>query len=233
MTAARDIWRGVKLAVFDMDGTLYRQGPMRLRMAAELAGDAALRLSTRRLAVIKAYRRLREEAADDERGDFEAHVVSRVADKCGVSEAEVQTIVDDWIHRRPLKHLRACAVPGLHAAFAALRRSGRTTAVLSDYPVADKLEALGVEPDLAASASSPGVGKMKPNPAGLERLMASVGVAPDETLMIGDRLDRDVAAAERAGARWLLRASQGEPADRRFRDFRSAPFDAIPALADA
>src|SRR3546814_9318166 len=58
-------WSSVRLVVFDVDGTLYRQRPLRLRMAAALVADGLRRRSLSTIRALGAYRRLREELADN------------------------------------------------------------------------------------------------------------------------------------------------------------------------
>lgn len=55
----------------------------------------------------------------------------------------------------------------------------------------------------AATGASPTV-IGKPGTALLESAMAQLGVTPEETLMIGDRIDTDVAAGQKAGCRSAL-----------------------------
>lgn len=58
---ARNIdWGSIRFVVFDVDGTLYNQRMLRLRMAGELIADAVARGSLTNLRVLRAYRSLRE-----------------------------------------------------------------------------------------------------------------------------------------------------------------------------
>ena len=51
--------------------------------------------------------------------------------------------------------------------------------------------------------------RRKPDPAGLECIARSFGVPPSEVLVIGDRVDKDVEVARRAGAT-AIRVRSGE-----------------------
>ncbi|MDZ7783896.1 MAG: HAD family hydrolase [Halioglobus sp.] len=68
-----------------------------------------------------------------------------------------------------------------------LRASGRTIAVLSDFPLGGKLDALELTADIAVAATDPEVGLAKPHPRGLELVIAQAGARAETTLMIGDR----------------------------------------------
>ncbi len=159
------------------------------------------------LRILGAYRRLRERLGDAETPEFETALIAQTAAAAAMPPDAVRDVVDEWIGRRPLAYLAPCRYPGLDALFAALRRQGKTIAVLSDYPARDKLAALGLAADIVVSAADPGVGRLKPHPRGLQLLLKQAGVAPSAAVLIGDRPDRDGECARRAGVRALLRAS--------------------------
>ena len=190
-----------------MDGTLYRQRPLRLRMARDLLLHAARKRDRTALRVLGAYRRLRERLGDAETPDFEPALVAQTAAATKTPPELVRNLVAEWIDRRPLAYLAPCRYPGLDALFAALRRHGKTIAVLSDYPARDKLAALGLTADIVVSATDPGVARLKPHPHGLQLLLRQAGVAPSAAVLIGDRASRDGQCARRAGVHALLRAS--------------------------
>ena len=82
-------WPSLQLVAFDVDGTLYRQRPLRLRMAAELACHALFHFSTTPVRVLHHYRRLRERLAEREVQDFPARLLAETARAASVSEDEV------------------------------------------------------------------------------------------------------------------------------------------------
>jgi HAD superfamily hydrolase (TIGR01509 family) len=73
--------------------------------------------------------------------------------------------------------------------------------VLSDYPPAAKLAALGVDQyfDVAVCAQDAEVRAFKPSPRGIRVALARLGVEPREALYVGDRPEVDAAAAAAAG----------------------------------
>jgi len=105
---------------------------------------------------------------------------------------------------RPLPHLAAARRPGVTDLFDRLRAAGKAIGIVSDYPARAKLAALGLNADFVVSATDREVNVMKPDPAGLLRVMALAGVSPAETVMIGDRPERDGEAGHRAGVQTLI-----------------------------
>ncbi len=230
LLASEADWAGVRLVAFDVDGTLYRQAPLRLYMAAELALHAVRSCDVTTIRVLSRYRRIRERMGEAETADFLPALVTETARTCGVAEEQVRSVVAEWIERRPLRHLAGCRYPRLPELFAALRRKGKSVGILSDYPVAAKLQALGLTADHAVCAEDPDIGVLKPHPKGLLALIDAAGATPRATVLIGDRPDRDGLAAQRAGARALIRASHPVDGWQTFTRFDDAPFR--PLLAD-
>ena len=201
-------WKDIRLVVFDVDGTLYRQRPLRLRMARDLVLHAVTKAEFAPIAVLGKFRRIRERLGEERTDGFEATLIAEAAAASGRSPEAVQALVDDWIETRPLPYLAACRYDGVAELFEGLRRHGKTIGVLSDYPAKAKLAALGLAADHVVTAGDPGVGILKPHPRGLQVLMDRAGVAPTATLLIGDRADRDGVAAREAGARVLIRSTR-------------------------
>lgn len=218
-------WTEIDLVVFDVDGTLYSQRALRARIIPDLVVDAIATRTLTTLAVIKAYRAVREALAEAERPGFEEIALQRASDTASVTPAQAAEAIAEWIETRPLKHLRRCRYPGTVELFAAVRRSGKTLAVLSDYPAAGKLRALELEADFVACAGDSAIGMMKPHPKGLLSIIARAGTVPGRCVMIGDRADRDGLAASRCGSHALIRG--GADAATAFRGFADPVFQPL------
>lgn len=220
-------WDNVHLVVFDVDGTLYRQRPLRLRMARDILLFTLLKRDVNVIAVLAKYRHIRERLADEQAIDFERALITQTATATANSPDKVRSIVSEWVERRPLRYLAACRYPGLSQLFAGLRRSGKSIGILSDYPAEAKLEALGLTANHIVFAGDESIGLLKPHPRGLESLIAAAGVKPHETVVIGDRVDRDGLVAQRVGAQALIRSSkpiEGWQTFARFGDALFTPF---------
>lgn len=194
--------------IFDVDGTLYEQAPLRRRMAAELLLHL-LRRPWRAglLRRLQTFRRERERISERELEAAGRLQYELAAARLGIAPERLRAEVEEWIERRPLRHLAACRVPGARRFFAFLRTRDVRIAVLSDYPAVAKLAALGLEGDVVLSAVDPEVDRFKPHPAGLELALERLGTPPGRCLVIGDRDDRDGASARRAGVGCLLRGT--------------------------
>jgi FMN phosphatase YigB (HAD superfamily) len=217
-------WNSIRLVVFDMDGTLYRQRLLRLRMARDLLLYTLLKRDRNVVAVLGKYRRIRERLADEEVADFERVLIAETAAATANSPDAVRAILTEWIERRPLPYLAACRYPGLPQLFAGLRRKGKSIGILSDYPAKEKLGALGLAANHIVFAGDEGVGRLKPHPRGLESLIVAARVKAHETVVIGDRVDRDGLVARRAGARVLIRSSKPIEGWQTFSKFDDALF---------
>jgi putative hydrolase of the HAD superfamily len=220
-------WDNVHFVVFDVDGTLYRQRQLRLRMAWDILLYTLLKRDLNVIAVLARYRRIRERLGDEQGIDFERALITQTATATANSPDRVRSIVSEWIEQRPLRYLAACRYPSLSQLFAGLRRSGKSIGILSDYPAEAKLEALGLTANYVVFAGDESIGLLKPHPRGLESLIAAAGVKPHETVVIGDRVDRDGLVARRAGAQALIRSSkpiEGWQTFTRFDDALFAPF---------
>lgn len=218
-------WRQIRLVAFDVDGTLYAQPPLRLRIAGALIAHTIRSGSIRTLALLRTYRKLREELGNDETPDFDQVLMHMVAQHHRLDPELVRGIVVEWMEKRPLASLAKCRYPAVVDLFDRVRTSGRVLGVLSDYPAHAKLKAMSLEADYVVSAGE--VGLLKPHPRGLQRLMALAEVTPDETVLIGDRLDRDGEAARRAGAACLLRSAKRVKGCRTFTRFDDPVFDGL------
>lgn len=216
-------WRDVRFVAFDVDGTLYGQRALRLRMARDMALHTLAKRDLSAVGVVSAYRRIRERLADEEAVDFERILIAETAKATSMSPESVQAIVAEWIEKRPLRYLRGCLFSGVPQLFAGLQRAGRMIGIFSDYPATEKLAAMGLAADHVVAAND--VGLLKPHAMGLHSLMASAGVTAGDTLFIGDRADRDGIAGQRAGVRTLIRSSKPVEAFQTFKTFHDPLFD--------
>jgi HAD superfamily hydrolase (TIGR01549 family) len=206
MTGATINWKSIRLVVFDVDGTLYDQRALRLRMLKDLIGHTIASRSIETLKMLRFYRRMRETIGKQEIDEFDNVLIARTAEQTGIAPAKVRLLLSEWVEQRPLAHIRTCRYPRIAELFAQLKKRKKIIGIFSDYPAVEKLRALELKADIVVSASD--VGILKPNPRGLSRVMTAAGVGPQETILIGDRIDRDGEAALRAGVTSMIRSNK-------------------------
>jgi HAD superfamily hydrolase (TIGR01509 family) len=193
----------LKVIVLDVDGTLYRQGPLRRAMLMRLLTAHMLRPGAgwRTFLALRAYRRAQEHLREDASGDVAAAQLRLACEHSRLDEASVSACVERWMEREPLSLLGRYVQPGLIEFLEACRARGLRLATLSDYPADAKLEALGITRyfDVNLCAQAPEIGVFKPNPRGLQVVLDRLGATASEAVYVGDRADVDAAAASAAG----------------------------------
>ena len=235
----------VRAVLFDVDGTLYHQQPLRMLMAGELGIVPWTRQAPWRVPglwrMLSAFRRVREELRA--LGVPEQPLVrlqyDAAAAAAGVPVDVMEAAVEEWIYRRPLKYLPRVARRGMAEVLASLADEGVRAGVFSDYPVTDKLRALGIDRAMtvALEATAPEVNAFKPHPRGLALACERWGLAPSEVVYVGDRFDVDGESALRAGMRCVIVSAAAPPPGAggpcHLRDMRELPaeirrFDEVP-----
>ena len=195
-----------RLVIFDVDGTLYFQRGIRLVMAIELIAYIFChpkRWNTVR--ILKKYRFMRESHLFSSNESIEEQLYRLVANHVGCSEDLIRLTVDEWIMIRPLKYLRWFKSDGIDNFLKDLRSRGISVVTLSDYPSEAKLAALGLSFDANVSSVDPNANALKPNPVGIQMLIAKFEQSPSSTLLIGDRIDKDGQCAIAAGINFFIK----------------------------
>ena len=192
--------RRIRAALFDLDGTLYRQAPVRALMALELLTLPLTRPSRAAgtLRALRAYREAQERLRGSRgRRALAAAQITMAAELARLHREEVEQVVHEWMQQRPLKYLRAFLAAGTMRLLDLLQRAGLPAGLLSDYPAHDKLHALGLaerfSPVLCSTDSD--IDAFKPDPRGFLHACAQWKLPPSDVLVIGDRHDVDVAGA--------------------------------------
>ena len=181
--------------IFDLDGTLYRQLPVRLEMAIKLGLHYAFRpWRLNELLLLREFRAARETLQSDSEN------FSRLRLKYDLPAEE---IFNEWMIDRALPSVRRWRRQKVLAAIEKHMSEGGIAIVYSDYPVAEKLQALGLRPTHAYWSGDPIVDCLKPDARGLNNIIAELGLDRAEILYVGDRDDRDGECARRAGVAYL------------------------------
>jgi len=195
----------VKAIIFDLDGTLYDQKKLRrfmvLNMVRYILTNPA---GVMDLKILSDFRKAREKNAHFLCGNIEIMQFEWGANKSRVSVEKVRKIVKDWMFIRPLQYLSACCYPEVTDLFALLKKKNIRTAIFSEYPALEKLNALNLKPDIIVCSTEADIDRLKPDPKGLFVAASKLGVPIEQCLFIGDRDDKDGECARRAGMPYLI-----------------------------
>ena len=193
---------GIKAVIFDLDGTLYLKPGLPLRL---ICADV------RHMFVLGNERKARAELKGQFFGNSDAYYTALF-----LRVAEMSHCTPEYAHSWYEKHympnmqrilqLHYKLEPWVPGVLHDLRSRGIKTAVYSDYGcVRERLEALGFDCNWAdVVADAPTLGGLKPCKESALKICTEMGVAPEETLLIGDRDDTDGESARRCGMRFIL-----------------------------
>lgn len=204
----------IKAIAFDVDGTLYPTGSYYWRMF--LAGVKAPLLSWAYSRARAAYRVQQASAptVPENRAGYLSRLSllmlqalhRKVTDRrLDVMEKQVEIVFyDAW--RRLYRYVPER--PGMERTLRLLKQKGYTIAVLSDFPLEGKLEALHIADVVDVALSSEDTGYLKPDPRVFEKLISCIGRRPEEVLYVGDSYRKDVLGASGVGMHTCLIASR-------------------------
>jgi putative hydrolase of the HAD superfamily len=172
----------IRAVAFDIDGTLYPNIMMYLRSVLFSLGT--LRFLYHYGQVRKKIRTVRPI------DDFRATQARMLAEALGIPEERAARMIHDRIYTRWQRIFRGMRpFPHLAEFLGKLREWNVKIGVLSDFPVGDKLEYLGLGIDWDCVISAEDTGYLKPNPEPFTRLAECFGVEPAEILFIGNNYE--------------------------------------------
>lgn len=220
------ITRRYTAVVFDVDGTLYRLGPLKRAVQIHflLGHWHRPREASQVQWAVSAYRRaidtLREAPADSR--ELHERQIEIAARTSSLPEGTVRESVRRWMEEEPLAFLKKFRLEGIAELLGEFRERGVRLGVFSDFPARKKLRALEIEEffDVVVSAHDTGVQRFKPDPQGLREVLKQLGVRAEEAIYVGDRPSIDGVAAERAGMRYVVAGDGHRDPSRGIRSLR-------------
>jgi putative hydrolase of the HAD superfamily len=197
--------QGIKAILLDIDGTLYPKRMLDWRMFK--TAFPSIRLGLLYNAVRHEYRIRQELVATDpaDRSGLLKRQAALALELAGkpVTPSRLERMaerIDRQFYRRWERSFRSVKpYRGVRESLVAAKGHGLFVGVFSDFPVAGKLQALGLDDLVDLALSSEDSGYLKPSGKAFEYLLSRVSVSPDEILFVGDSYDKDVIGAKQAG----------------------------------
>jgi len=195
----------IKALCLDIDGTLYPKRMLNLRMMRSVF--PSLWLGLRFNSVRQKYRIVQEEESTKpaNRDGLLTRQAKLMLERFGKPVTEESTLsmrrridaqfYDAW--QRTFLTIKAYA--HMREALEMAKREGLEIIVFSDFPVAQKLNTLGIADLVDVELSSEDSGYLKPSPKAFSYLLDHVKVSPAEVLYVGDSYTKDCQGAKRAG----------------------------------
>ena len=173
-------WSKIKLVIFDVDGTLYSQSRLRKKMGRMLISHYLFRpWSAYDLQIIRVFRKERELMNFNPVKNIDQAQYQICANKVKTSAEQVKKVIERWMYQAPLQYLKECSYNGVQGFFEAIQKQGIKTAIYSDYPAVEKLQAMGLQADLVVSSTDSAIDALKPDPAALFYIMKMFNFSPE------------------------------------------------------
>lgn len=200
---------GIEAVTFDLDGTLYAAKPVRRRFALRNL------FSLRPVRVRQAVRQELRGREFDDGAAFFAEEARLCAERLEIDVDTARATLDSLFGERFCAALAAIGPrPETRSVLERLIASNIKVAVVSDFAVDDKLEAMGIaDIAFAAKVAADACGALKPNPRAFLLAAASLNLEPSAILHVGDRADTDVEGAKAAGQHAFLLGGEETPED--------------------
>lgn len=193
-----EIGNNIQTIIFDLDGTLYHKRGLVSRIILRLWWCLPLLISER-----IARKKIVTCAFDSPELFYEAFFQNMAKGhwwNAQIARKWYHTIYMPTMIRIIAKHQlpNTAVINLLHHA----KQKGLVTILFSDYgAVEEKLRAIGIQPNLFSYIiDAPTLGGLKPNKTVIDKLFIKTNTNPKNTLFIGDRIDKDGAAAQAVGA---------------------------------
>ena len=196
-------WTQIQAVIFDVDGTLYRQQPVRIGMAFRLAGYFLLHpLQIKELLGIYHFRKLRE-SPRFQASSLDAQI-REAAKLAGLQNTDrLKEAIQRWMFREPLSLIQKHGNPSVLALLKRLQTEGKRILIYSDYAPEEKLAALEIHPDAVYYPGCRGIEELKPSGKSVRWILKDQGLSVEKTVYLGDRDEKDGKSAQAVGMRFI------------------------------
>jgi putative hydrolase of the HAD superfamily len=176
---------------FDIDGTLYPKWQTSLYLIPSLFPSPLLALKYQRF-----RRTIRRHP--DRGGNAQSHeeFLKKQADLIGTSVAKIERqFYNKW--RSSFKKIKV--YPQVRETLEWLKGLSLKIAILSDFPLEEKLTTLGIADLVDYAICSEESGYLKPHPKPFLAVSQALGVDPSAILYVGDSYSKDIVGANGVG----------------------------------
>ncbi len=197
--------QGIRVLCLDIDGTLYPKWMLNSRMLR--SSFPSLRLAMAFNWARAQYRKVQDEEPSIEPNresllDFQSRLVAgrlgRPLDESNLQRTRA-AIERQFYRAWERSFLSIKAFDGMRDALIEAKRHGLLIAVFSDFPLARKLETLGISDLVDSAYSSEQSGYLKPSSRAFSFLLERLEVPPSQVLFMGDSYSKDCQGAKKAG----------------------------------
>lgn len=193
----------IKGVAFDIDGTLYAQWKLYVRMAAHFLRHCIFYLHYG--IVRKQMRALPAPATDHATGDFYKAQAEMMASRTKLSVAQTHDKITDVIYEALKPYfLKIKPYAHIEETFRVFHEAGLKVAILSDFPPEQKGDVWGCEKWCDVILSSETTGALKPSALPFTVLSEKMGLKPEEILYVGNSEKYDIAGSQKAGMKAAL-----------------------------
>jgi len=220
---------GISAVAFDLDGTLYPNYSLNLRLLPFLFRHCRFVLAFGRARnIIRREQEAKTRLAvqTPSKIDFYDRQAQLVAEQIKAKKEEIRERIDRLIYRgwEPF-FLKIKPFPHVKEVLGELRAAGMKLGLLSDFPPDIKLEHLGLSGIWDTVLCTESIGALKPAVQPFEELAKALDCQPEQILYVGNSRLYDVEGAKRAGLKAALLniglpVINGVKADFTFRNYR-------------
>ena len=197
---------GIEGVAFDLDGTLYPNYRLRLRIIPAIIKELRLVAA---FGMARSAIRKEQENLNSVHGNFYHYQADLTAKILSVPQGTLKEEIDRIIYKTwedPFKDIKL--FKGVKETLGAFKKAGLKLGLLSDFPPDKKLEYLGLGGLWDAVLCSESFGTIKPHPLSFNELAAAMSLPPEKILYVGNSRAYDIAGANRAGMKtaWIKSA---------------------------
>ena len=182
----------VKAIAFDIDGTLYANWRLYIRIIPYVLKNMSFFIKYAKVRSV-----LHRTAP---LGDFYEYQARLLALEMKIDNESAKKKINDIVYEGLAPYLKKVkAYPHIKETFLAIKEAGLKLAILSDFPPSQKGDIWGTEHLFDVICGSEALGALKPSKYTFGLLAAKLDVQPGEVLYVGNSITSDIHGAAAAG----------------------------------